>query len=68
MKQQQESEEDLDKADPSPNAENAALNILNTIMCLSFLLCGRMIRIPPPQVVSSGSIFLTTEFCNLVSF
>lgn len=48
MKQQQESEEDLDKADPSPNAENAALNILNTIMCLSFLLCGRMIRIPPP--------------------
>lgn len=38
MKQQQESEDDLAKADPALNAENAALNILNTIMCLCFLL------------------------------
>lgn len=37
-------------------------------MCLSFLLCGRMIRIFFASLRSSGSILFAAELCDLVSF
>lgn len=43
MKQLQESEDGLAKAGSALNAETAALSILNTVTCLSFLLCDRII-------------------------